>query len=156
MLRIPRLVVIVIDSSSWEDSVQDAPDLSSSTYRYRMHRPDRMIKPPLDQRTVPDRLIFRGLGGYPPSVYSRFRLPIFKEVRYRGAYDLVFHYCRSENLAQSSTHHGTDSFKRVRPSILLFHHSGSPAGLVRWLHWGEDGVPICPSGGQGQEGRSVL
>jgi len=28
----------------------------------------------------------------------------------------------------------------------FFHHSGSPAGLVRWLHWGEDGVPICPSG----------
>lgn len=50
------------------------------------------------------------------------------------------------NLAQSSTHHGTDSFERVRPSILLFHHSGSPAGLVRWLHWGEDGVPICSSG----------
>ena len=43
------------------------------------------------------------------------------------------------NLAQSNTHHGTDSFERVRPSIQLFNYSGSPAGLVRWLYWGEDG-----------------
>jgi hypothetical protein len=52
------------------------------------------------------------------------------------------------NLAQSSTVHimvPIASKESVR-QFDFFIIRGPPAGLVRWLHWGEDGVPICPSG----------